>query len=175
MYHVFFIHSSVNGHLGCFHVLVTVNSAAINIGVHVCFWIMVFSSCMSRSEIAGSYSSSISVFFREPQYCSPQRLYYVCRFFWWLPFEQDPWVRSLGQEDPLEEGMATHSSFLAWEIPWTGEPGRLQSTGSQRIRHNWSDWAPTYEVILWFWFAFLWWVGMLCIFSCFCWSLLYLL
>ena len=42
----------------------------------------------------------------------------------------------LGQEDPLEEGMATHSSILAWEIPWTEEPGGLQSIGSQRIRHN---------------------------------------
>ena len=46
------------------------------------------------------------------------------------------WVRSLGQEDPLEEGTATHSSILAWRIPMTEEPGRLQSTGSQRVRHN---------------------------------------
>ena len=45
-------------------------------------------------------------------------------------------VRSLGQEDPLEEGMATHSSILAWRIPWTEEPGRLQSMGSQRVRHE---------------------------------------
>ena len=43
-------------------------------------------------------------------------------------------VRSLGREDPLEEGMATHSSILAWRVPWTEEPGRLQSTGSQRVR-----------------------------------------
>ena len=45
-------------------------------------------------------------------------------------------VQSLGQEDPLEEGMATHSSILAWEIPWTEEPGRLQSMGLQRVRHD---------------------------------------
>ena len=45
-------------------------------------------------------------------------------------------VRSLGQEDPLEEGMATHSSILAWEIPQTEEPGRLQSTGLQRVGYN---------------------------------------
>ena len=45
-------------------------------------------------------------------------------------------VRSLGQEDPLEEGMATHSSSLAWRIPWTGEPGGLQSMGSQRAGHD---------------------------------------
>ena len=45
-------------------------------------------------------------------------------------------VQSLGQEDPLEEGMATHTSILAWRIPWTGEPGGLQSMESQRVGHN---------------------------------------
>ena len=45
----------------------------------------------------------------------------------------------LGQEDPLEKGMATHSSILAWRIPRTEEPGRLQSTGLQKVRHDWSD------------------------------------
>ena len=45
-------------------------------------------------------------------------------------------VRSLGREDALEEEMATHSSILAWEIPWTEEPGGLQSMGSQRVRHD---------------------------------------
>ena len=50
---------------------------------------------------------------------------------------QETRVRSLGGEDPLEEGMAAHSSLLAWRIPWTEEPGRLQSTGSQRVRHDW--------------------------------------
>ena len=47
------------------------------------------------------------------------------------------WVRSLGREDPLEKEMAIHSSTLAWKIPWTEEPGRLQSMGSQRVRHDW--------------------------------------
>ena len=46
------------------------------------------------------------------------------------------WVQSLGWEDPLEKGMATHCSILAWKIPWTDEPGGLQSTGSQRVRHD---------------------------------------
>ena len=46
------------------------------------------------------------------------------------PAMQETWVRSLGWEDPLEKGMATHSSILAWKIPWTKEPGRLQSIGS---------------------------------------------
>ena len=47
-------------------------------------------------------------------------------------------VRSLGWEDPLEKEMAIHSSTLAWKIPWTEEPGRLQSMGSQRVGHNWA-------------------------------------
>ena len=51
-----------------------------------------------------------------------------------LPVMQEIWVQSLGQEDPLEEGMATHSGILTWRIPWTEEPGRLQSMGSQRVR-----------------------------------------
>ena len=49
---------------------------------------------------------------------------------------QETWVRSLGQEDPLEKEVATHSSIFAWEIPWTEEPGRLQSMGSQRVGHD---------------------------------------
>ena len=54
---------------------------------------------------------------------------------------QEIWVQSLGQEDPLEEGLATHSSILAWRILWTEEPGGLLSTGSQRVGHNSSDLA----------------------------------
>ena len=53
-----------------------------------------------------------------------------------LPAVQETRVRSLGWEDPLEKEMATHSSTLAWKIPWTEEPGRLQSMGSQRGGHN---------------------------------------
>ena len=49
---------------------------------------------------------------------------------------QETWVGSLGQEDPLEKGIATHSNTLAWEIPWTEEPGGLHSMGSQRVRHD---------------------------------------
>ena len=49
---------------------------------------------------------------------------------------QETWVPSLGQEVALEKGMATHSSLLAWRIPWTEKPGGLQSMGSQRVRHN---------------------------------------
>ena len=53
-----------------------------------------------------------------------------------LPAVWETWVRSLGWEDPLEEGMATCSSILAWRIPWTEEPGGLQCMGSQRVGHK---------------------------------------
>ena len=55
-----------------------------------------------------------------------------------LPAVQEIWVRFLGLEDRLEKGMSTHSSILARRIPWTEEPGGLQSTGSQRVGHLWS-------------------------------------
>ena len=53
-----------------------------------------------------------------------------------LPAMWEIWVRSLGWDHPLEKGMATHSSILAYRIPWTEEPGGLQSMGSQRVRHD---------------------------------------
>ena len=52
------------------------------------------------------------------------------------PAMQETWVQSLGWEDPLEKKMATHSNILAWRIPWTEEPGRLYSVGSQRVGHD---------------------------------------
>ena len=55
-----------------------------------------------------------------------------------LPAVQETCIQSLGWEDPLEKRMATHSSIVAWRIPWTEEPGKLQSMGSQRIRHDWA-------------------------------------
>ena len=54
-----------------------------------------------------------------------------------LPAMQETWVQSLGQEDLLGKGMATHTSILTWEIPWMEEPGRLQSMGLQRVRYDW--------------------------------------
>ena len=53
-----------------------------------------------------------------------------------LPAMQETWIGSLGQKDPLDKGMATHSNILAWRIQWTKEPGRLQSMGSQRVRYD---------------------------------------
>ena len=72
----------------------------------------------------------------------------VCPSLWWcrgasltqmvknIPAMWETWVRSLGWEGPLEKEMATHSSVLAWRIPWTEEPGGLQPTGSQRVGHD---------------------------------------
>ena len=64
-----------------------------------------------------------------------------------LPAQETQEVRvpTLGRDDPLEEGAATHSSVLAWRIPQTEEPGRLQSAGLQRVRHSYRDWARTHE------------------------------
>ena len=61
----------------------------------------------------------------------------------------DTWVQSLGWEDPLEKGMATHSSILSSEVPWTEEPGGLQSMGSQRAGHVWIQRSTKQERILW--------------------------
>ena len=68
-----------------------------------------------------------------------------------LPATQEPqemWVWSLGQEDLLEKGIATHSGILAWRIPWTVEPGCLQSIGLPWVRHDWNDLACTHMVAL---------------------------
>ena len=76
MYHNFLIFSVVNGRLGCFHVLAIINSAAVNIRVHVSFGIVVFSECMLKSGIVGSYDRFISSFFKECPYCLLQWLYH---------------------------------------------------------------------------------------------------
>ena len=60
---------------------------------------------------------------------------------------RETWVRSLGREDPLEKAMAIHSSTIVWKIPWTGEPGWLQSMGSQRVRHDWA--TSLFHMLLW--------------------------
>ena len=66
-----------------------------------------------------------------------------------LPGMWETWVRSLGREDPLEKEMATHSSTLAWRIPWREEPGRLQSMGSLRVRHDWTTSLSLFSFMHW--------------------------
>ena len=63
-------------------------------------------------------------------------IYLVAQLVKNRPAVQETWVHSLGWEDPLEEGTATHSSILVWRIPWTEEPDRILYTGSQRVRHD---------------------------------------
>ena len=75
-----------------------------------------------------------------------------------LPARQDPWVRSLGQEDSLEKGLATHSSILAWRILWTEEPGGLQSMGWQTVGPDWASNTFTslsYQEIEWLYGSFI--------------------
>ena len=100
-----------------------VNKADINTGVHVPFQISVFifTGCILRVELLDHMT--------------------VLSFLGGsvvkkLPARQEIWGRSLGQEDPLQKGMATQSSILAQEIPWTEEPGGLQSVGSQKVGHD---------------------------------------
>ena len=62
-----------------------------------------------------------------------------------LPAMQETWVQFLGQEEPLEKEMATHSNILAWEIPWTEEPDGLQSIESQRVRHDFGSKPPSVD------------------------------
>ena len=108
MYHTFFIHSSVDGHLGYFHVLAIVNSAAMNNGIYVSLSVLVSSGYMLRSGIARSYF---------PGGSERKASAYNVR-------DQGS---VLGREDFLEKEMVTHSNILAWKIPWTKKPGRLQA------------------------------------------------
>ena len=77
--------------------------------------------------------------------CSEEGIDYPLQYSWASlvaqlgknpPVMRETWIRSLGWKDPLEKGMATHSSVLIWRIPWTEEPGGLQSMGSQRVGHD---------------------------------------
>ena len=72
------------------------------------------------------------------KYFKCQRTSLVAQMVKHLPTIQETRVQSLGEEDPLENEMAPHSSTLAWKIPWTEEPGRLQPMGSQRVGHDWA-------------------------------------
>ena len=74
---------------------------------------------------------------REPFSCCPFLHSLVAQSVEYLPATRETWVQSLGREDSPEKEMATHSSILAWKMPWREKPGRLQSMGLQRVRHDW--------------------------------------
>ena len=105
--------------------------------------------CLDFSlRVCLSSGTTTRIFFNDPL-CFPVKFFWLkhSQSFSWaslvaqivkcLPTLQETWVWSLGQENPLEKEMVIHSSSLAWKIPWIEEPGRLQSVGSQRVRHNW--------------------------------------
>ena len=104
-------------HLVCFHLLAIVNYATVSMGIQITISIPAFNSFGYTPRRA---SQGVLVVKSPPASAG----------------EIETPVSSLGQEDSLEENMATHSSILAWRIPWTEEPGRLQSMGLHRVKHN---------------------------------------
>ena len=87
----------------------------------------------------------------DPSFPPKTRASLVAQMVRHLPAMQETWVRFLGQEDPLEKEMAIHSSTLAWKIPWMEEPDRLQSMGSQRVRHDWATSLSLFLLLRCFW------------------------
>ena len=80
--------------------------------------------------------TNLDSIFKSRDITLPKKVCLVAQRLKRLPPMRETQVRSLGWEDPLEKEMVTHSSILAWRIPWTEEPGRLQSIGLQRVRHD---------------------------------------
>ena len=136
MYHILFIYSSVDGHLGCLHVLTIVSSAVKNI---VCIYIYIHIYTHTHTYIY-IHTYIYTLFFLNYTfvwiYAQVSQVAQLLKNLPAIQETQETQVLSLGWEDPLEKSMATHSSILAWRIPWMEELGGLQSIGSQRVRHN---------------------------------------
>ena len=115
---------------------ITHSSVLLLSSVNHYFYDIALNPLSSRLLLSISFSS-----FSEVLSCSFDWNIFLCLLvltdFLFVSMLQETGVRSLGWEDPLEEGMATHSGILAWRIPWTEEPGGLQSIGSQRVEHEW--------------------------------------
>ena len=125
------------------------------------------SQCTSPEHPVSCIEPGLVIYFRIllielfwPGWCI--RLFFFLFPFWTslvaqmvkrLPTMRETQVQSLGREDPLEKEIAAHSSTLAWKIPWTEEHGRLQSMGSQRVRH---DWATSLSLSLFLFWTVLW-------------------
>ena len=101
---------------------------AVVLGLHCCAW--AFSSCSERGLLCCDAGASIVVA------SLVAGAFLVAQTVKNLAAMQETWVRSVGWEDPLEKGMATHCSILAWRIPWTEQPWALQSMGLQRVEHD---------------------------------------
>ena len=129
MYHNF-IHSSVNGHLGCFHVLDIVKSAAMNNGIQVFFFSILVSSGRRQWQPTPVLLPGKSHGRRSLVGCNP-----------WGRQESDTSERLHFHFHALEKEMANHSSVLAWRIPGMVDPSGLPSMGSHRVGHDWSDLA----------------------------------
>ena len=116
------IHVATNGVISFFIILSNIHCVCVYIYIYIYIY-----------RYTTSLSISLSVEFRllNEHYAS-----LVAQTVKRLPAMRETWVRSLGGEDPLEKEMATHSSILAWKIPWTEETGRLQSMRAQRVRHD---------------------------------------
>ena len=114
--------------------------------------LILLDNCHWERGVAERERAGTCFYFSQKAHCATLiqhfHLYYQHFLIYWaslvaqrvkrLPAMRETWVRSLGREDPLEKGKATHSGTLVWKIPWTEKPGRLQSIGLQRVGHDWA-------------------------------------